>query len=64
MMPGARFFFLSHVEPFILADESTGTADYNQLRRAAVLSILPAALFIFTSSREAPTHPIGISSCG
>src|SRR5687768_11631210 len=34
--------WLSHIQPFILADESTGTADYNRLRRAAVLPILPA----------------------
>ncbi len=47
MMPGARFFFLSHVQLFVLPDGRIGRADYNQLRRAAVLPILPAALFVF-----------------
>jgi hypothetical protein len=47
MMPGARFFFLSHFQLFVLPDGRIGRADYNQLRRAAVLPILPAALFVF-----------------
>jgi hypothetical protein len=45
MMPGARFFFLSHVQLFVLPDGRIGRADYNRLRRAAVLPILPAALY-------------------
>ncbi len=44
-MPGARFFFLSHVLLFVLPDGRAGRADYNRLRRAAVLPILPAALY-------------------
>ncbi len=35
MMPGARFFLLSHGRPFILPDGRAGRADYNRLRRAA-----------------------------
>jgi hypothetical protein len=49
MMPGTRFFFLSHVQLFVLPDASTGRADYNRLRRAAVLPILPAALYSSSS---------------
>ena len=45
MMPGARFFFLSHVQLFVLSDVRVGWDDYNQLRKAAVLPILPAALY-------------------
>ncbi len=45
MMPGARFFFLSHAQPFVLPDESAGGVHYNQLLRVAVLPILPAALY-------------------
>ncbi len=45
-MPGARFFFLSHVLLFVLPDGRAGRADYNQLRRTAVLPILPAALLL------------------
>jgi hypothetical protein len=45
-MPGARFFFLSHVQLFVLPDGTEGGADYDPLRRAAVLPILPAALSI------------------
>ena len=45
MMPGARFFFLSHVQLFVLPDVRVGWDDYNQLRRAAVLPILPTALY-------------------
>ena len=61
MMPGARFFFLSHVQLFVLPDGRAGRADYNQLRRAAVLPILLAALFVFepvlhTSGRWAWWH--------
>ena len=44
MMPGARFFFLSHVQLFVLPDGREGRADYNPLRRVAVLRILSAAL--------------------
>ncbi len=46
-MPGARFFFLSHVQLFVLPDGREGRADYNPLRRAAVPPILPAALYSF-----------------
>jgi hypothetical protein len=45
MMPGARFFFLSYVLLFVLPDGRAERADYNRLRRAAVLPILPAALY-------------------
>ena len=44
MMPGARFFFLSHVLLFVLPDGRAGRADYSRLLRAAVLPILRAAL--------------------
>jgi hypothetical protein len=44
MMPGARFFFLSHVLLFVLPEGRAGGVHYNRLRRAAVLPILPAAL--------------------
>ena len=47
MVPGAKGFLLSHAQPFILPDGREGRADYNQLRRAAVLPILLAALFVF-----------------
>jgi hypothetical protein len=43
-MPGARFFFLSHAQSFVLPEGRTGGVHYNQLRRAAVLPILPATL--------------------
>ena len=46
-MPGARFFFLSHVQHFVLPDERAGRVDYDRLRKAAVLPILLAALFVF-----------------
>jgi hypothetical protein len=45
MMPGARFFFLSHVLLFVLPGGRAGRADYNPLLRAAVLPTLPAALY-------------------
>ncbi len=44
-MPGARFFFLSHAQPFVLPDGRAGGGHYNWLRRAAVLPLLPAALY-------------------
>jgi hypothetical protein len=40
-----RVFLLPHVRAFILPDGGRRLPDYNQLRRAAVLSILPAALY-------------------
>ena len=43
MMPGARFSYY-HAQLLVLPDGREGRADYNQLRRAAVLPILPAAL--------------------
>jgi hypothetical protein len=48
MMPGARFFFLSHVQPFILSDGPAGGTDCNQLRRVAVLPVLPAAFIPYS----------------
>jgi len=47
MMPGARFFFLSHVQLFVLPNGRAGRADYNRLRRAAILFLLSTALFVF-----------------
>ncbi len=44
-MPGARFFLLSHLRSFILPGGRGGGADYNRVRRTAVLPILPAALY-------------------
>ncbi len=48
MMPGAGSFYYHTCGPlscFILPDGGRGLPDYNQLRRAAVLPILPAALY-------------------
>jgi hypothetical protein len=56
-MPGARFFFLSHVLLFVLSDGRAGRADYNPLRRAAVLPILPGGpLFVLLHKDAAPQH--------
>jgi len=44
MTPGARFFIIAY-SPLYLADAKEGRADYDRLRRAAVLPILPAALY-------------------
>jgi hypothetical protein len=63
MMPGARFFFLSHVLPFVLRDGSGGSADYNRLRRAAVLPILPAALFVRCPDPMPGMLPVGLGLC-
>ena len=49
MMPGARFFFLSHVLLFVLPDGEARGVHYNPLLRAAVLPILPAALFLLNA---------------
>jgi hypothetical protein len=45
MMPGARFFFLSHVQLFVLPDGRAGRADYNQLRRAAANLAIKCATY-------------------
>jgi hypothetical protein len=44
MMPGARFSYYRTPRSLVLPEGREGRADYNQLRRAAVLPILPAAL--------------------
>jgi hypothetical protein len=57
MLPGARFFFLSHVQLFVLPDGRIGRADYNQLRRAAVLPHPPCGpLFVFLDLYAPPQH--------
>jgi hypothetical protein len=56
MMPGARFFFLSHVQLFVLPDGAEDRADYNQLLRAAVLPILPGGPFAVKGTVRSVRH--------
>ena len=59
MMPRAGSL-LSHVPPFILPDGRAGRADYNPLRRVAVLPILPGGPLFVLLHLYAPPQHVGI----
>ena len=54
MMPGARFFFLSHVLLFVLPDGREGRADYNPLRKGRCSPHPPRGPFSGSSGRCSP----------
>jgi hypothetical protein len=56
MVPSARVSFLTS-QPSILPDGREGRADYDRLRRATVLPILPCGpLFFLLNFYTAPQH--------